>query len=195
MNELKMKRIPYGISNYEWIVESNYYYVDKTMYLEVIENTGDYLFFIRPRRFGKSLFLAVLQGYYDIQFKENFDELYKDTWIHTNPTAERGSYLFLSFNFSVVDPGHDKIDTSFLNHIKGQGHFFVNQYWDYLGKNRDYLLEQIKASRSGADILSIIIQYCKDARLKLYIIIDEYDNFDFNYFVFINMHNACPKYQ
>ncbi|MCU0286670.1 MAG: AAA family ATPase [Acidobacteria bacterium] len=101
MNELEMKRIPYGVSNYERIVQRNCYYVDKTMYLETIENVGDYLFFIRPRRFGKSLFLAVLHGYYVVQFKESFDELYKDTWIHTHPTVERGSYLVLPFNFSA----------------------------------------------------------------------------------------------
>ncbi|MCU0288106.1 MAG: ATP-binding protein, partial [Acidobacteria bacterium] len=177
MNELEMKRIPYGVSNYERIVQRNYYYVDKTMYLETIENTGDYLFFIRPRRFGKSLFLAVLHGYYDVQFKESFNELYKNTWIHTHPTDERSSYLVLPFNFSSVEPGHDKIEASFLNHIKGRGHSFASRYWNYLGNDRDYLLEQIKTSRSGSDILSMIIQSCDDARQKLYVIIDEYDNF------------------
>ena len=177
MNEIKMKRIPYGVSNYERIIERNCYYVDKTMFLETIENIGDYLFFIRPRRFGKSLFLAVLQGYYDVHYKERFDELYKDTWIHTHPTAERGAYLFLSFNFSEVDPGRDKIDASFLNHIKKNVLSFTIKYCDFIGKEKDYLVEQIKASHSGADILSLIIQTCKDAQLKLYIIIDEYDNF------------------
>ena len=177
MSESKIKRIPYGLTNYERMVQRNCYYVDKTMYLEIIENMGDYLFFIRPRRFGKSLFLAVLQGYYDVNYKERFDELYKDTWIHTHPTAERGSYLFLSFNFSEVDPGRDKIDASFLNHIKRHALSFTTEYWDCLGKDRDYLVEQIKAGRSGSDILSLITQYCKDSRLKLYIIIDEYDNF------------------
>ncbi|HLP60653.1 MAG TPA: AAA family ATPase, partial [Candidatus Deferrimicrobium sp.] len=177
MNELKMKRIPYGVSNYERIVQRNCYYVDKTMYLETIENAGDYLFFIRPRRFGKSLFLAVLQGYYDVHFKERFDELYKGTWIYTHPTAERGAYLVLPFNFSAIDPGRDKIDASFLNHVQGQAHSFVLKYSQYLGKDKDYLLEKIEASRSGSDILLMIIQLCKDAQQKFYVIIDEYDNF------------------
>ena len=177
MNDAKMKRIPYGLTNYERMVQRNCYYVDKTMYLETIENMGDYLFFIRPRRFGKSLFLAVLQGYYDVHYKERFDELYKDTWIYTHPTAERGSYLFLSFNFSGVDPGRDKIDTSFLNHIRGEADIFVKKYWNYLGKDVEYLTGQIKASRSGSDILSLIIQSCANSQQKLYISIDEYDNF------------------
>ncbi|MDQ1354282.1 MAG: hypothetical protein QG657_4591 [Acidobacteriota bacterium] len=177
MSELKMKRIPYGLTNYERIVQDNCYYVDKTMYLETIEKAGDYLFFIRPRRFGKSLFLAVLHGYYDVYYKERFDELYKDTWIHSHPTAERGSYLVLPFNFSAVDPAQDKIDASFLNHIWGKVDSFIRKYSDYLGKDKDYLLGQIKASRSGSDILSMIIKFCQDALQKLYIIIDEYDNF------------------
>jgi len=177
MNEIEIKKIPYGISDYHLIRKGNYYYVDKTRYIPIIENAGRFLFFIRPRRFGKSLFLAVLHGYYDVHYKERFDELYKGTWIHTHPTAERGSYLVLPFNFSAIDPAHDKIDASFLNHIQGRAHSFVRGYWDYLGKDKDYALEQIKASRSGSDILSMIVQLCKDSLQKLYIIIDEYDNF------------------
>ncbi|HLP46501.1 MAG TPA: AAA family ATPase, partial [Candidatus Kapabacteria bacterium] len=177
MNETGIKKIPYGISDYDLLKRDNYYYVDKTPYIPLIENTGRYLFFIRPRRFGKSLFLAVLQGYYDVQFKEDFDLLYKDTWIHTHPTVERGSYLFLSFNFSEVDPGQDKIDASFLNHIKDRGLSFVMKYYNYLGKDKDHLPAKIEASHSGSDILSMIIQSCKNSQLKLYIIIDEYDNF------------------
>ncbi|HLP47183.1 MAG TPA: AAA family ATPase, partial [Candidatus Kapabacteria bacterium] len=150
---------------------------DKTRYIPLIENVGRYLFFIRPRRFGKSLFLAVLHGYYDVYYKERFDELYRDTWIHTHPTEERSCYLVLPFNFSAVDPAHGKIDASFLNHVRGQAELFAESYRDFLGKNIDYLLEQIKASRSGADILSIIIKQCKSAQQKLYVIIDEYDNF------------------
>jgi len=177
MSELEMKKIPYGISDYDLLRRENYYYVDKTRYIPIIENAGRYLFFIRPRRFGKSLFLAVLHGYYDVHYKESFDLLYKDTWIHTHPTAERGSYLVLPFNFSAVDPAHDKIDASFLNHIQGQADSFVRSYSKYLGIDRDHLLKKIEASRSGSDILSMIVKLCKNAQQKLYIIIDEYDNF------------------
>jgi hypothetical protein len=177
MSELEVKKIPYAITDYDLIRRGNYYYVDKTRYIAIIEDAGRYLFLIRPRRFGKSLFLAVLHGYYDVYYKESFDQLFKDTWIHTHPTPERGSYLVLPFNFSAVDPAHDKIDTSFLNHIKGRAHSFVKNYSDYLGKDKDYFLGEIEESRSGSDILSIIVQLCKDAQRKLYIIIDEYDNF------------------
>jgi hypothetical protein len=177
MSELEVKKIPYAITDYDLMRRGNYYYVDKTRYIPIIEDTGRYLFFIRPRRFGKSLFLAVLHGYYDVYFKESFDQLFKDTWIHTHPTAERGSYLVLPFNFSAIDPARDKIETSFLNHIQGRAHSFVKNYSDYLGKDKDYFLGKIEASRSVSDILSMIVKLCDDAQQKLYVIIDEYDNF------------------
>ncbi|MCP5105750.1 MAG: AAA family ATPase, partial [bacterium] len=104
MSETRIKKIPYGISDYEKMVLGHYYYVDKTMYLETVENAGDYLFFIRPRRFGKSLFLSVMDAYYDVLREDQFDVLYKDTYIYRHPTAEKNSYLMLNFNFSAVDP-------------------------------------------------------------------------------------------
>lgn len=70
------KRIPYGVSNFVDIVERNQYYVDKTMYLPMLENEADSLFFIRPRRFGKSLFISMMQAYYDIDQKDRFQELF-----------------------------------------------------------------------------------------------------------------------
>ncbi|HHY22788.1 MAG TPA: AAA family ATPase, partial [Clostridiaceae bacterium] len=98
-----MKRLPYGISNYKTIAQENYIYIDKTPYIERIENYhSPYLFFLRPRRFGKSLFVSLLQHYYDINEKDNFEALFKDTYIGQNPTKERNSYYVLKFNFSGV---------------------------------------------------------------------------------------------
>ncbi|MCP5108115.1 MAG: AAA family ATPase, partial [bacterium] len=118
MTDKTIKRIPYGLANYERVVQSNCYYVDKTMYLKTIEEVGDYLFFIRPRRFGKSLFIAVMQAYYDVFYKDRFEEFFKDTWIYDHPTGEKGSYLVLTFNFSVVEPDPAKVETSFHNHVQ-----------------------------------------------------------------------------
>jgi hypothetical protein len=78
MKDKKIKKIPYGVTDYDRIIKKNCYYVDKTMYLAEIENAGDYLFFIRPRRFGKSLFASVMEGYYDVYYKDRFEELFKD---------------------------------------------------------------------------------------------------------------------
>jgi len=177
MNDKTVKQIPYGLSNYERLVQKNCYYVDKTMFLKTVEDAGDYLFFIRPRRFGKSLFLSVMEAYYDVYYKERFDELFKGTWIYENPTEERGIYLVLPFNFSAVDPAEDKMETSFLNHIRWVALSFMQKYSDYLIKDREYHRKSIEESRSASDILSAIIDLCKNSNQRLYAIIDEYDNF------------------
>jgi hypothetical protein len=179
MKDMKIKRIPYGVANYELLVQQNSYYVDKTIFLPTVEEVGNYLFFIRPRRFGKSLFLSVMEAYYDVFYKDRFEEFFRSTWIYDHPTDERGKYLVLSLNFSVVEPDPGKMETSFHNHIQDTAVDFIQRYSDYLSANRDldYLTEKIKNSRSAADILSTLLLLCKGAGQKLYVIIDEYDNF------------------
>ena len=86
MSEKTIKGIPYGVTDYEAIRIENSYYVDKTAYLDKIEKAGKYLFFIRPRRFGKSLFLSVMETYYDIAKEDQFDLFYEGTAIHREPT-------------------------------------------------------------------------------------------------------------
>jgi len=177
MNSEAVKGIPYGVADYGRIAERNYYYVDKTGFLETIEKAGDYLFFIRPRRFGKSLFLSMMEGYYDVLYKERFEELFKGTTIYDTPTKERGTYLVLGFNFSVVEPTADKVEASFLNHVKGTARLFLERYADYLSPGRQKIRQDIEAMNSGADILTNLIDLCKASNRQLYILIDEYDNF------------------
>lgn len=177
MSEKKTKQIPYGLANFERLVQKNCYYVDKTMFLESLEDAGDYLFFIRPRRFGKSLLLSVMQGYYDTFYKDRFEELFKETAIYNRPTKERGAYLVLKFNFSMVDPDRDKVEASFLNHIQRKALSFLGKYSDYLLKDSQHFKKKIEESRSPSDILSIVSDLCKDSNQKTYAIIDEYDNF------------------
>lgn len=172
-----IKGIPYGVSDYGRIVQKKYYYVDKTKYLDAIEKTGEYLFFIRPRRFGKSLFLSLMEAYYDVNYKDSFEQLFKGTWIYNNPTEERGTYLVLKFNFSVVDPASENIETSFLHHVRARALVFLERYSGYLKKRREYFNKTIEESQSASDILSSIIDLCDLSRQKLYVIIDEYDNF------------------
>ncbi|UCH93897.1 MAG: AAA family ATPase [Candidatus Aminicenantes bacterium] len=175
--EKKVKRIPYGLANYERVVQRNCYYVDKTMYLRTVEEAGDYLFFIRPRRFGKSLFLAVMEAYYDVYYKDRFEELFKGTEIYNNPTGERGTYLVLKFNFSMVNPALDKVEDSFLNHVQGIALSFVRKYANYLVTDLDYYRKKIEQSRTASDVLFTLKQLCMDSRQKSYALIDEYDNF------------------
>lgn len=177
MNSDAVKGIPYGIADYGRIIERNYYYVDKTGFLETVEKAGDYLFFIRPRRFGKSLFLSMMEGYYDVLYKERFEELFKGTAVYDSPTKERGTYLVLGFNFSVVEPTADKVEASFLNHVKGTARLFLERYADYLSSARQKIQQDIEEINSGADILTNIIDLCKASNRQLYILIDEYDNF------------------
>ena len=180
MNEKMIKRIPYGTSDYSRMVYKNYYFVDKTSFLRNIETAGDYLFFIRPRRFGKSLFLSMMEGYYDILHKNKFDELFKGTQIYANPTAERNSYLVLHLNFSVIDPDIERVETSFLYYMKEKGDDFLYKYRTFLNIDDTDISgerEKIKNMDSSSDILRSLIDRCKRSHQKLYIIIDEYDNF------------------
>jgi hypothetical protein len=179
MRNKKIKRIPYGVANYELLVQQNSYYVDKTTFLPMVEEAGNYLFFIRPRRFGKSLFLSVMEAYYDVYYKDRFQEFFQDTWIYHHPTEEKGSYLVLSLNFSVVEPHQDKMETSFTNHVRAETVDFIRKYSDYLSSNKkmDYYSNIIEESSSAPDILSNLLVLCKGAHRKLYVLIDEYDNF------------------
>lgn len=173
----KIKGIPYGISNYEKIVLENYYYVDKTEYLEEIENTGNYPFFIRPRRFGKSLFLSMMEAYYDVHYKDRFEELFRGTAVYDNPTPEQGKYLVLNFNFSLVNPVPGKVEDSFTHYVRGVAESFILKYRDYFSDQGEDYLNTIKKSPTASDILISLIRMCRDSNQQVYAFIDEYDNF------------------
>ena len=105
-----MKKLPYGISNYEELIDGNYYYVDKTMYIEKLENISEKrIMFLRPRKFGKTLFTSTLAYYYDIDTKEKFAKLFGDTYIGKNSTRLKNSYHILHFNFSGIDTSTEEI--------------------------------------------------------------------------------------
>ncbi|NIO87680.1 MAG: AAA family ATPase, partial [Candidatus Aminicenantes bacterium] len=128
---------------------------------------------------GKSLFLSVMEAYYDVFYKDRFEEFFKGTWVYDHPTEERGRYLVLSLNFSVVEPEPAKMETSFHNHIQDAAVAFIQRYSNYLSNypKKDYFARKIEISRSATDILSTLLLLCKEAQQELYVIIDEYDNF------------------
>jgi hypothetical protein len=179
MDDKKVKRIPYGISDYIDFRRGNYYYVDKTGYLHTIESAGKYLFFIRPRRFGKSLFLSMMAAYYDVLYKDRFEELFKGTAVYDRPTGEQGKYLVLALNFSLVETGGNKIEGSFVNHVRDLAVDFIRRYHDRLSANSklDYYSKNIETGTSAADIFSSLMVLTRGANQSLYVIIDEYDNF------------------
>ncbi len=96
------RRVLYANANYEDIVRKNGYFVDKTAYVERLEYIENPVF-LRPRRFGKSLWCRILECYYDIVRKDDFERLFGHTWIGKNPTPLRNSLFVLHLDFSVVD--------------------------------------------------------------------------------------------
>ena len=169
-----IKRIPYGIGDYGRLRAENGYYVDKTHFIPLIEVSPLYLFCIRPRRFGKSLWLSLLQHYYDINLKGDFDTLFGDTYIGQNPTADRNSYLVLSLNFAVVNPDLEYLQPSFETHIKLLINGFLDKYHQYFTEDER---QAITLHQQAANRLQQIFFYVGVKGLKLYLFIDEYDNF------------------
>jgi len=168
------KKIPYGISDYAEIAKHNFYYVDKTRFIETVEAAPRFLFLIRPRRFGKSLWLNTMMTYYDVLEAPNFDVLFGETYIGQHPTEEKNSYLILNFNFSGVNPDIDKVELSFEEHCLQAFESFYRRYKSILGNE---FLEGFKMRVTAEARLEYISRYCQEKNLSIYLFIDEYDNF------------------
>ncbi len=167
-----MKKLPYGISDYESLVENNYYYVDKTMYIEKLENLAErYIMFLRPRKFGKTLFTSTLENYYDILKEEKFEKLYGETYIGKNSTKLKNSYYILKFNFSGINTRNETTTmASFQREIASSIRVFVERY----GLNF-YVNEESEPEDILDNLLKAFLIQKKDK--KIYVIIDEYDHF------------------
>ncbi len=178
MNKVqKLKRIPYGKTDFNDFKEKHLYYVDKTRFIRDIEEKGDFLFLIRPRRFGKSLFLGIMEAYYDIEYKDRFDFLFSGTDIHKNPTKEKNSYLVFKLNFSMVSPDIPLVEESFLNYIRESASGFVMKYGKLLDIDIEKAETEFSLRKSASDVMVTLLKYCKRKDQKIYVIIDEYDNF------------------
>ncbi len=174
-----MKRIPYGIANYEVIKTQNYYFIDKTQFIEKIESLGSkYLFFLRPGRFGKSLFISILEHYYDIRRKDQFEELFVDTYIGKNPTELKNSFPILKFNFSGI-PVYgtlEEIERSFNFSVSLDIKSFFNRYTTYFPHLQE-VRENVLSMDKAGDLLNGLIKSLADLGISYYLLIDEYDNF------------------
>lgn len=173
MND-RTKQVPYGVSNFVDIRTNNLYYVDKTMYLPMIEDEARYLFFTRPRRFGKSLLVSMMCAYYDCKLKDRFQELFGDLWIAQHPTPLQGKYLILYLDFSQVGGDISKIEYRFDSYCSMRINSFVQRYSDYYPAD---IATQIANSESFADKLDLLCNYSAEQGYMLFLIIDEYDNF------------------
>ena len=177
INENNLKDIPYAVSDFEEFRESNYYFVDKTRYIKNIEKKGRYLFLIRPRRFGKSLFLSIMESYYDIELKDRFDFLFAGTDIHQEPTREKNKYMVLYLNFAMVEADTGKVEEAFLEHIRDMVIYFITKYEKYLQIDISEARSRFLSGKSAPVIMGTFLNYCRRNENKLYVIIDEYDNF------------------
>ena len=172
-----LKKIPYGVSDFDLFRRDNYYYVDKTRFIREIEKKGRYLFLIRPRRFGKSLFLAILEAYYDIAYKDRFDFFFQGTDIHQNPSKEKNSYMVLKLNFSMVNPEISRVEEAFPDYIRESTYSFIIKYEKLLDIDPKTSKDEIFSKKSAAEVMVKFLNLCKGKEHKLYVIIDEYDNF------------------
>ncbi|MEI6138340.1 MAG: AAA family ATPase [Mariniphaga sp.] len=174
-----MKKIPYGISSFETIKTENYYFVDKTKYIERMENLGGrYLFFLRPRRFGKSLLISMLEHYYDIDRADQFDRLFGDTYIGQNPTPLRNSYPVLRFNFSMVKTQGtvEQLKHGFCLNVWVELKCFILKYKTRYGLD-EQVLRKIESQTDPGDMLLTFHGEMRAKHVSFYMIIDEYDNF------------------
>lgn len=169
-----VKRIPYGVSDFVDIIKRNQYYVDKTMYIPKLEEEADSLFFIRPRRFGKSLLLSMMCAYYDINQSDRFEELFGKLWIGSHPTPYRGKFQVLFLDFSKIGGDIKDLKENFNNYCNIRLDNFIEKY---KRAYRPEIVEKIKSAPTAVDKLNMIDTEAKDANMQLYLIIDEYDNF------------------
>ena len=171
--EQPVKLVPYGVADFATVIEQNLYYVDKTMFIPELEKQPRNLFFIRPRRFGKSIFLSMLYSYYDCAQSHKFQSLFGNLWIGQHPTPLQGKYQVLFLDFSQITGNIDKLETKFNSYLSINLDAFVRQYSEYYQAE----MEEILAQEDFEEKMELIFKAAKAHQYHLYLIIDEYDNF------------------
>ena len=168
------KLLPYGMMTFADIRLDDYYYVDKTSFIPVIEQSDRFFFFIRPRRFGKSLTLNMLQHYYDVRTRDKFDALFGDLYIGKHPTRDRNSYLVLYLNFSGISGELHNYRQGLDAHCNTSFDYFCDIYAEYLPKG----IKEVLNEKAGAvEQLDYLYHQCELAGQQIYLFIDEYDHF------------------
>jgi len=185
-----MIKFPYALTNFYDIITEGYFYVDRTSRIRMIEEAGKPLLFLRPRRFGKSLLLSMLENYYDVRKADEFEKLFGHLAIGQNPTPLHNQYLVMKWDFSAVASDGDlqQIRQTLHDHINGSIEQFIVHYRDIL----DYqiLLHPTNALRSFQSVLAAM----QTVSYKLYLLIDEYDNFA-NTVMMSGQSDSKPRYE
>lgn len=170
----QVKKIPYGIARFEQVRGENAYYVDKTSYLPLLEETGNYLFLIRPRRFGKSVFVSMLQAYYDISKADRFDTLFDGLWIQQHPTPLKNVFQVVYFDFSLIGAGQGELEDNFNTYCAIVMDSFIDRYKTFYS---DEFCNRVKATDNAGTKMKLVNDEAHKKGYPLYLIIDEYDNF------------------
>ena len=168
------KRIPYGMMNFAVIRRDDCYYVDKTRFIPMIEEADKFFFFIRPRRFGKSLTVNMLQHYYDILAKDKFEALFGDLYIGKHPTRDRNSYLVLYLNFSGIVGELHNYRKGLDAHCQTMFDYFCDIYADFLPKG---IKEELDKKEGAVEQIEYLFTECNKTNQRIYLFIDEYDHF------------------
>ena len=174
MEQNQVKRIPYGINDFVRLIEGNNYYVDKTMYLPLLEDEAVNIFFIRPRRFGKSILLGMLRAYYDCNMIDKFQHLFGNLWIGKHPTPLQGKFLILYLDFSQVGGSIEQLEDNFNKYCKIKLDSFIDMYRQYYSEE---FVKKVLEAENATDKLNLINDASNKLNLRTYLIIDEYDNF------------------
>ena len=166
-------KFPYGIADFHKLITGGYFYVDRTDHIRRIEDAGEQLLFLRPRRFGKSLLLSMLENYYDLAKADDFDRLFGHLAIGRLPTPMRNQYFVLKWDFSAVDPSGD------AEQIRGALHGHINdQIAQFNGYYQKWLPHSIALNADNAtSSFQRLLNAVKLTPHRLYLLIDEYDNF------------------
>lgn len=170
------KKIPYGVADFKKVIENGFIYIDKTEYIEVLENLDDQCpVCLRPRKFGKTLFLSMLKYYYDLNEKDNFQQLFSELYIGKNPTELKNSYLVLSFNFSGVQTQtFETTYSGFFSKVKQGVEKFIDDYRQFLVTDS---IKRIRESQTPEEMILWLFTGAKRITHKIYLLIDEYDHF------------------
>ncbi|MCL2845080.1 MAG: ATP-binding protein [Chitinivibrionia bacterium] len=175
---MPFKKLPYGKSNFADLIEGGFAYVDKTRFVELLENENNsYQFFIRPRRFGKSLFLSVLENYYCIKQKNKFEALFGNLYIGKHPTSEQGKYAVIRFDFSGLNTdSHEEFKDSFSIKVQEAVRDFLYTYKNTF-QNYEELLSSLGKNNPGIGAMVLAYTAAKSVDIPIFVIIDEYDHF------------------
>jgi Predicted AAA-ATPase/PD-(D/E)XK nuclease superfamily len=188
-----MLKIPYGKSDYKTVVEEEYFYQDRTNYIQILENwSSTYLVYLRPRRFGKSLFISTLHYYYGVEYQKELNALFGHTYIGKNLTRRANKYAVLRFDFSGINTETEQeTHDGFLSNVLKGCEKFIEKYKTYFSnEHKKEILSQKKPNEMIKSLLHRVS--IQDSEQKVYILIDEYDHFAnqliaFNYAYFLDI--------